>query len=226
MGKRTYDAVYGIKLDNWEQGCGYGTGKIHNTEKEAKQEGEWYLEVLSEQFEGVKVDNIYKVARGVFAAYEDTPNKRLILRLDGHIEERENPGEFYILIRENVDDMPKPKHKDIKLPDNKFTRLLEVKELVKELNNQGCVLFYLDETSGLRMQKRETEIHLIIESNRMRLCIHDDGLGLPETDRIRDLSGRILMKYGYRKGTNILDAGGRGYYESEDEYYKYYIATE
>lgn len=101
-----------------------------------------------------------------------------------------------------------------------FANLPEVKELKSILIKRGYSVEWCDDM-GLRMQKWFTEIHFIPESDRLRLCIHDDGLGEEETDEVLKIAAEIVLKHGYRQGTNIVGKN-HGMLERDDEYYKYF----
>lgn len=101
-----------------------------------------------------------------------------------------------------------------------LSELPEVKEFIKALKVRKYSLWWCDD-SGLRMQKRLTEIHFIPETDRLRVCIHDDGIGDSETDKALKIANQIFLKYGYKEGEDILDGKG-GYLESNDEMYKYF----
>jgi hypothetical protein len=82
-----------------------------------------------------------------------------------------------------------------------------------------------ESTDYVKLQKMMTEVCFITENDsythRYRLCIHDDGAGKKETDLVLILVGKILKKYGYKRGENILDKNNM-YTESADEWYKYF----
>ena len=101
-----------------------------------------------------------------------------------------------------------------------LNKLAEVKELKKTFLKRGYSLGYCEDM-GLRMQFQYTEIHFIPETDRLRLCIHDDGMGEKETNVALELGAEIVLKYGYTQGTGELDGNG-GFKESDDEYYKYF----
>jgi len=96
--------------------------------------------------------------------------------------------------------------------------LPEVKELIKVFKSKGYELWDCS-SNGLRMQKYFTEIHLIPEDNRLRLLIHDDGMGEEITNVAWNIGKEIVLKYGYRQGVNIL-GGNNGFIEHESEFYK------
>lgn len=98
--------------------------------------------------------------------------------------------------------------------------LPEVKELINVYHERKYSLNWCDD-DGLRMQKKFTEIHFIPEDDRLRLCIHDDGMGEKETEKALRIGRDVVLKYGYRQGIKKVDKNG-GLEESEDEYYKYF----
>ena len=87
--------------------------------------------------------------------------------------------------------------------------------------------YYIMEESSdyVKLQKMMTEVCFITENHsdvhRYRLCIHDDGANKIETGLVFILVGKILKKYGYKRGENILDKNNM-YTESADEWYKYF----
>jgi hypothetical protein len=85
--------------------------------------------------------------------------------------------------------------------------LPEVQELKELFLKRRYHLGWCDD-NGLRMQNGFTEIHFIPENDRLRLCIHDDGMGEKETDIALKLASKVVLKYGYK--------------QVEDEYYKYF----
>lgn len=95
-----------------------------------------------------------------------------------------------------------------------LSELPEVKELIDTFLNEKYYFNYCEDI-GLRMQKAYTEIHFIPETNRLRVCIHDDGMGTEETDKAIKIAKNIVEKYGYHQGDNEKDE------ESDDEFYKY-----
>lgn len=101
-----------------------------------------------------------------------------------------------------------------------LSELPEVKELIEVFSKRKYYLGY-SEDIGMRMQKRFTEIHFIPEIDRLRLCIHDDGMGDKETEKALKIGAEIVKKYGYRQGNHIIRKD-RSLEESEDEYYKYF----
>jgi len=94
--------------------------------------------------------------------------------------------------------------------------LPEVKELIEAFLKRGYMNCHCYD-SGLRMQKMFTEIHFIPETDRLRLCIHDDGMGEKETDIALEIGKKIVEKYGYKQGNHSLNEE-----EWEHEYYKYF----
>ena len=103
--------------------------------------------------------------------------------------------------------------------------LPEVQELMTTFLKRNYCLYWCDDT-GLRMQKRFTEIHFIPEADRLRLCIHDDGIGEKETERALKIGADIVTKYEYKQGQNIFDDYRHGgLKECEDEFYKYFSLT-
>jgi hypothetical protein len=105
-------------------------------------------------------------------------------------------------------------------PYKGLNKLPEVIELRNTLLQRGYVLNYC-ENMGLRMQKYFTEIHFIPEDDRLRICIHDDGMGEKETDIALNIAKEIVLKYGYKQGENKFNIFS-GYEESDDEFYKYF----
>ena len=101
-----------------------------------------------------------------------------------------------------------------------LSELPEVKEIIEALIDRKYILAGCDD-SGLKMQKWLTEVHLIPETDRLRVCIHDDGAGDSETYETLKIAEKIFLKYGYINGEDILDGKG-GYIESNDEMYKYF----
>ena len=86
---------------------------------------------------------------------------------------------------------------------------------------KGFELYWVDD-SGLRMQKQFTELFIMPETDRIRISVHDDGMGLEETDKAAVIAAKIALEFGYRQGTNIIDPITNGTIESDDEYYKYF----
>ena len=97
-----------------------------------------------------------------------------------------------------------------------LNNLPEVKELMEIFIKNKYSLHYCEDM-GLRMQKIYTEIHFIPETDRLRLCIHDDGMGEKETDKALKIGKKIVEKYGYKQGNHSLNEE-----EWEHEYYKYF----
>lgn len=94
-------------------------------------------------------------------------------------------------------------------------QLPEVKELIDVFMERGYTFGY-SEDMGMRMDYYPTEVHFIPETERLRLCIHDDGMGEEETDEAIKIAKSIVEKYGYKQGDEDSDE------ESEDEFYKYF----
>ena len=95
--------------------------------------------------------------------------------------------------------------------------LPEVKEIIKVFISRNYTLDCDD--GGLYMDKFPTEVRLIPETDRLRLVIHDDGQDVSETYKALRIAEKIVLKYGYKRGENII---GSGYEESDDEFYKYF----
>ncbi len=82
-----------------------------------------------------------------------------------------------------------------------------------------------DSSDYVKLQKMMTEVRFITENgsdvHRYRLSINDDGANKKETDLVLILVGKILKKYGYKRGDNIFDINNM-YNEYADEWYKYF----
>jgi hypothetical protein len=98
--------------------------------------------------------------------------------------------------------------------------LPEVKELKDRFKNLGYEFWGCSE-SGLRMQKDFTEIHFLPEEERLRICIHDDGMDMEETKMAWEIGKEIGLKYGYKQGEPSRKEP-RELEEYDDEFYKYF----
>ncbi len=99
-----------------------------------------------------------------------------------------------------------------------FSKFIEVREIIETFRSRKYSLEYSSD-SGLHMLKYPTKVHLIPETDRLRLLIHDHGLNKSETYKALRIAEIIVLKYGYRRGENII---GSGFEESDDEFYKYF----
>jgi hypothetical protein len=96
--------------------------------------------------------------------------------------------------------------------------LPEVREIIKVFIPRNYTLD-CDE-GGLDMDKFPTEVRLIPETDRLRLVIHDDGQDVSETYKALRIVEKIVLKYGYRRGDNIIN--GSAFEEIDNEFYKYF----
>ena len=100
-----------------------------------------------------------------------------------------------------------------------FSKFSEVREIIKTFRSRKYSLEYCSDI-GLYMFKYPTEVRLIPETDRLRLVIHDDGQDVSETYKALRIAEKIVLKYGYKRGENIII--GSGFEESDDEFYNYF----
>jgi hypothetical protein len=87
----------GIKLDYWEQGQVFGSKLDFLTIKEAKTEVNNMLNtIIKKLFKKVKHNKLFETPKDYKAWYPENPNKFLVVRMDGTVDD----GEFYIAIYE------------------------------------------------------------------------------------------------------------------------------
>jgi hypothetical protein len=99
----------------------------------------------------------------------------------------------------------------------------EGKEIIETFINLGYSIEYISE--DIKLMKWPTEVHFINEKRqdfqRFRLCIHDDGMGMDETDKAIEIGSKIVEKYGYHRGVKSADSTDVFREEYVDDWYRY-----
>jgi len=100
-----------------------------------------------------------------------------------------------------------------------LSELPEVREIINVFLPRNYTIENCDEC-GLYMHKSSTSVKLVPETDRLRLVIGKGDPDKSERYKALRIAEKIVIKYGYRRGENIIKRSK--FEETEDEFYKYF----